>query len=430
MKKIVLSYILALLALASYALETRFATGKYEFNSSGENTRSDEQSLSLYKDGYFVFFRNDTAYMFKPDKDLDLDKPVKCPELCGLEIKGTFAYDNLKKKIYFPKVDHQGNTELYEATEIDGKFKDVKKLVIKGTMAQAREVYGSSLAIGRWNHYVPGVKGFYNPCIARQGRRIYFSGDFMAGKGGRDLWFIDRQDDDTWSKPESASDYLNTNAREDYPFVVADTALYFASSKSGGKGGMDLYVCHKRAKEKDWGKPESLGELFNTNSDEYNIVGNPKSMYFISNRPGGQGGEDIYYPSQYNIKKCQELTPDFTCEEPKGFNWVLMFFDFNKSDMKPEYEAQLDELVSAMNEFPGAKFEISGHTDARGSADYNRKLSQKRAEYVRQLLIQRGYPANLITAVGKGFDMPVISNAALEEEHEQNRRVEVKIIDD
>ncbi|MBQ1969826.1 MAG: OmpA family protein, partial [Paludibacteraceae bacterium] len=123
-----------------------------------------------------------------------------------------------------------------------------------------------------------------------------------------------------------------------------------------------------------------------------------------------------------------ELTAENTIEEPKGFHWVLFFFDFGKTDMKPEYEAQLDELYKALLEFPGAEFEISGHTDNRGSDDFNKKLSQKRAEYVKALLVQRGYDKRLLKAIGKGKNEPILPNAVEEYEHEQNRRVDIKII--
>lgn len=98
--------------------------------------------------------------------------------------------------------------------------------------------------------------------------------------------------------------------------------------------------------------------------------------------------------------------------------------------MKPEYFVQLDELVSAMKEFPGVVFEISGHTDERGSDKYNMRLSQERANYVRGLLIEKGMSPNELVAVGKGFHETVIKNAQTEPEHEQNRRVDIKILNE
>ena len=98
--------------------------------------------------------------------------------------------------------------------------------------------------------------------------------------------------------------------------------------------------------------------------------------------------------------------------------------------MKPEYEVQLDELVEAMKEFPGATFEISGHTDSRGDDNYNMRLSDKRAKFVRELLLKRGVDPSVLVAIGKGETEPIVPNAQTEPEHEQNRRVDVKIINE
>lgn len=98
--------------------------------------------------------------------------------------------------------------------------------------------------------------------------------------------------------------------------------------------------------------------------------------------------------------------------------------------MKPEYEVQLNELISAMAEYPGAVFEISGHTDSRGDDNYNMKLSKSRANFVRDLLIKRGVDPNSLVAVGKGETQPIIKDAQTESEHEQNRRVEISIIEE
>ena len=170
--------------------------------------------------------------------------------------------------------------------------------------------------------------------------------------------------------------------------------------------------------------------MFNSQANDYNLIGNSRLCLFMSNRSGGVGSDDIYRPAPFTATMEPELSPDFSIEEPKGFHWVLFFFDFNKSEMKPEYEVQLEELVEAMKEFPGAKFEVSGHTDARGSDSYNMKLSQRRAEYIRQLLITRGFSASKLTAVGKGFHELVIPNAQDESEHEQNRRAEIRIVNE
>ena len=104
------------------------------------------------------------------------------------------------------------------------------------------------------------------------------------------------------------------------------------------------------------------------------------------------------------------------------------FFDFGCS-IRPEYEERYDYLAELISPMPGEVFIIAGHTDSRGSKTYNLKLSQKRAEYVRSLILSRlegnGYNKEdyIIIPVGVAFLAPNIPNAKTEPEHEQNRRV-------
>ena len=82
-------------------------------------------------------------------------------------------------------------------------------------------------------------------------------------------------------------------------------------------------------------------------------------------------------------------------------------FAFNKSDLRPEGRAMLDDLVRTLN---GAQYDtvvVTGHTDRFGKTAYNQKLSERRAHAVRAYLVSRGIPANRINATGKGETQPV-----------------------
>ncbi len=122
------------------------------------------------------------------------------------------------------------------------------------------------------------------------------------------------------------------------------------------------------------------------------------------------------------------LTLSFPTFAEDGFKWCLYFFEFN-SPMRPEYEAQFDELAEFIKSYPDSLFEISGHTDIRASNMYSIKLDVKRAEYIRHYLIENYcIPDTMLVAVGRRNHEPYIKDAKTEAEHEMNRRAEIKII--
>ena len=103
------------------------------------------------------------------------------------------------------------------------------------------------------------------------------------------------------------------------------------------------------------------------------------------------------------------------------------FFDFNKSNLKPEGRAKLDDLVSKMQ---GINLEVIiavGHTDAVGGDAYNQKLSIKRADAVKNYLTSKGVEKNRVYTEGKGEKQPVADNKT-SEGRAKNRRVEIEVV--
>ncbi|MDB5967973.1 MAG: OmpA family protein [Hydrocarboniphaga sp.] len=101
-------------------------------------------------------------------------------------------------------------------------------------------------------------------------------------------------------------------------------------------------------------------------------------------------------------------------------------FEFDKATLTPDAKAILDPVADALVAAPDIHVEIGGHTDAKGSDEYNRRLSQQRAQSVAQYLASRGVAASRMTAQGHGETQPVADNAT-EDGRELNRRVELKI---
>ncbi len=100
-------------------------------------------------------------------------------------------------------------------------------------------------------------------------------------------------------------------------------------------------------------------------------------------------------------------------------------FDFDKADIKPESKAQLDQIAQLMRDHADLKLAITGHTDNQGAADYNQKLSQRRADAIVAALVGNyGLAANRLSAQGLGSSAPIASNDN-EEGKAKNRRVEL-----
>ena len=110
------------------------------------------------------------------------------------------------------------------------------------------------------------------------------------------------------------------------------------------------------------------------------------------------------------------------------FKWCLYFFNFN-APMKPEFEAQFDELAEFIKSYPDSAFEISGHVDERWNPNLSLKLHLKRADFVKKYLIENySIPDSMLVSVGRGNSEPFIKRAQTEAEHEWNRRVEITFI--
>lgn len=105
-----------------------------------------------------------------------------------------------------------------------------------------------------------------------------------------------------------------------------------------------------------------------------------------------------------------------------------IYFNFNKASFKDESYNELNKLVSMMSDNSGMQIEISGHTDNVGPAEYNKVLSQRRANAVKDFLVEKGIDSRRITAVGYGEEKPLASNDDEKEGRELNRRVEFKVL--
>ncbi len=101
---------------------------------------------------------------------------------------------------------------------------------------------------------------------------------------------------------------------------------------------------------------------------------------------------------------------------------LKLLFDFDSAELRPESITELERVVKFMGDVPFAKTMVEGHTDSKGSDEYNQKLSDRRAKSVFDYLTSRGVDPSRLSSVGKGESAPIADNAT-DEGRQENRRV-------
>ena len=131
--------------------------------------------------------------------------------------------------------------------------------------------------------------------------------------------------------------------------------------------------------------------------------------------------------------RCPDTAPgvmvDATgCEQKGSVTLEGVTFEFDSATLTAASKPVLDVTADGLKKHPRVRIELQGHTDSKGADAYNLKLSQRRADSVRDYLMQQGVPANQLTAKGYGKSQPVADNKT-EEGRAKNRRVVMNVLD-
>lgn len=141
------------------------------------------------------------------------------------------------------------------------------------------------------------------------------------------------------------------------------------------------------------------------------------AKYGVINIPGLKADEFYTEPFKVNVK----------FEAARNYTLDNVHFDFGKATLRPDSFTELEELASYLKNKDEIKVEIAGHTDNVGKDADNLKLSQQRAETIRNYILKKGIQPNRVTAKGYGSLQPVADNDS-ESGRQSNRRTEVKIL--
>jgi outer membrane protein OmpA-like peptidoglycan-associated protein len=297
-----------------------------------------------------------------------------------------------------------------------------------------------------------------SPFIHADGKTLYFSSKGHKTMGGFDIFSctINTETGEILTDPVNIGYPINT-AGDDVFFVWSadNKRAYFSSEREGGYGDKDLYMLvREEAKAAlvmvkgqiihcDGKKPvaatikvtdlatQKLVGVYNSNAStgKYTVLLPAGKNYALAVEAPGY----LFHSSNINIpflEKYIEIV-DTVCmnkiQVGKAIVLRNVFFDVNKSTLRPESVQELERLVTILKENPTIKIQISGHTDSDGNDDTNMKLSDDRAGAVVQYLISKGIDTKRLTFKGYGETKPIAPNDTPENK-QLNRRTEFEII--
>jgi outer membrane protein OmpA-like peptidoglycan-associated protein len=295
--------------------------------------------------------------------------------------------------------------------------------------------------------------------LSRDQKVLFFSSEAKDGIGGTDIYTSIKNDGGEWSKAVILDTSINTIFNEDAPYVSEDGTLYFSSNGHPGYGGYDVYKTHMENGK--WTRPENLGQPINSpGQDIYFILTEKDKGYYSSARAGGYGDLDLYAVNlNINIKKdtiteplAFENPPDKIQQSPtiqdssistqylserelKNLKWNSspLYFNYSSFTLRNDAKLILRNNLEVLQKNPELIIVINGYSDARGQEKFNKYLSANRANSVKKYLIQEGIEIARIKSVEGLGESGLLNDCSdgiqcSEEQHQQNRRVEIKII--
>ena len=327
---------------------------------------------------------------------------------------------------------------------------------------------------GRWvdiRNLGEAINTFGNeafPFVSKDGR-LFFSSDGHPGFGQLDLFEATRSKGVITVK--NMGEPVNS-ADDDFGLHEFNaTKGFFTSNRKGGKGDDDIYTYVNEDPDlkivrylltgtvytiDDGGKEvivpnskvtitgmgdEILDEAFTGSNgnfrfqvfpeEDYDLIGE-KANFFTKRVPFSTVGKSVDKSTLTEFEttitfETKIILDPIVLDQPIVLDNI--YYDLDKSDIRPDAALELDKLVTTLDDNPDIKIELSSHTDSRQTDEYNQALSQRRATSAVRYLISKGIDANRLTARGYGESRLIIQNAQTEEEHQRNRRTEFKVIE-
>lgn len=460
-------------------------------NNVGEpiNTKGHDATVALSPDGskmlIYIDDKGDGNIYESLRKGNEWSKPKKLnSEICSPYHEPSAWYSPDMKKLYF-----------VSDRPLSGKGEAKDKDIYVASWDAKKEIWTNVTRLPETVNTPYDEDGIF---LHPDGKTLYFSSKGHNTMGGYDIFYTVLQEDGSWLTPINVGYPINT-PDDDIFFVVAANGkeAYMTSFRKDGFGEKDLYKITFLGEEKQpmlnteevllagKGVPmrekviepkmeikrSSLSLLKGVIRDEktkqpvfasIELIDNEKNIviaefnsdpvtgkYMVS-LPAGKNygiavkGEGyLFHSENFDIPKesdYQEYEKNVDLKKVEVGQVIVLrniFFDLNKYSLRPESQNELDRLIKLLNDNPTIRIQISGHTDSRGSASYNKELSHNRAKAVVDYLVDKGISVKRLEYQGYGKEQPMITDEEIaklrlpqdkEDAHQSNRRTEFKII--
>ena len=430
------------------------------------NTKFHESSAVFSPNGKYVFFTRNNYFNSRYKED---NSGINRLQLYRAILNEDGEWVNIHK-IHFNSEDYSvahptlnvTGSKLYFVSDMPGTFGQSDIFVVDvnddGTLGEPSNLGPTINTEGKESFPFMNTNG-----------DLYFSSNGYPGLGGFDVFKSEDLDNQLKLsskrsfKIENVGKPVNSEA-DDFGYYenLVTKRVYFSSNREGGKGSDDIYTFNiTECKQLVTGIVQDK----NTNA----LIPNATVVLY-----DGEGNEierktvsddaifefDLACRTEYLVRgekekyasdekrfttpsKQQELQIQLLLEideqqiEPcddlaKVLDIPIIYFDFDKSNIRYDAEIELQKVLAVLNKYPTMHIDIRSHTDCRGTASYNEKLSERRAKSTRQYLVDKGISIDRLTAKGYGESRlvndcgcePTSESSCSEEEHQLNRRSE------
>jgi outer membrane protein OmpA-like peptidoglycan-associated protein len=437
----------------------------------GRATKFDKNIKSKFNESTPAFTKDGNTMYFTRNNYLDGKKGKDGNEVTLVKIyKATLENDSWTKPTELPFNSNNYSTAhpalspdektLYFASDMPGTIgrSDLFKVQINedGT-------YGNPENLGR----PINTEGRETFPFVNDENEIYFTSDGHPGLGGFDIFVAKINSTGTFNKVQNLGADANS-PKDDFAYWIDTKSRkgFFSSNRDGGQGYDDIYkfleLRRLTCEQELYGEvtdiatkevlPDTKISLFDsrftlmgtTNSDQKGMYSFPvecgETYYVRAQKPEYTAKEEKVTIAKENGKtnlpialekeECKVAVGD---DLGKCFGITMIYFDFDKSDIRMEAAIDLEKILDVMNQYPNMKLDIRSHTDSRGSFKYNEALSDRRAKSTINWLIKNGVNKNRL--LGKGYGENQLVNKCsdgvecTEDEHQLNRRSEFLITD-